>query len=496
VTTFWNQAVAWLPVMPLAGAALVPIVARRDARAAGGFAFAVTLATLALAVALTVQLLASGPLTAHVGGWVAPYGIALRFDRLGAWAAPLAGFFALVLPFAWRYLEGTIPRERWAAFYALMLLNLGGLIGFSLTADLFNLFLAMEVVSISSYALVAVAGKGTAAWAALKYLLLGAVSSLLVLFAVALLFALTGSLNMVDVAARLAAGEPSRAATLALASLAVAFAVKAALFPLHVWLPDAHAIAPSPVSAVLSGLVVKIGIVGLARVMQLAAGSGIALDVFRELLLLLGAIAIVMGAFLAIFQDDIKLMLAYSTISNVGYIVLGLGLGAPLAVAGALVHVFNHALIKVTLFLAAGSIIHQTGLRTLTELRGVARTLPQTCAAMALGAIAIVGLPPTAGFITKWYIALGAFSAGRVAYGFALVFGALFVFVYYVRMLDAFYFRAATRAEVATAVEPPWSMRGPVLALAVACVVVGLLGGILLAFMTPAAAELLPALGS
>ncbi len=487
---------AWLPVLPLAAAALVPIVAQRNARAAGGFTFVVTLLTAALAVALTIRLVAEGPLTVHLGGWVAPYGIELRFDRLGAWSAPLATFFALVVPFAWRYLEGSVPRERWAAFYALMLLNLGGLIGFSLTVDLFNLFLAMEVVSISSYALVAVAGRGTAAWAALKYLLLGSVSSLLVLFAVALLFALTGSLNLFDVAARLAASEPSPAATLALASLAVAFVVKAALFPLHVWLPDAHAIAPSPVSAVLSGLVVKIGIVGLVRVMQLAGESGIALDVFSELLMLLGAVAIVMGAFLAIFQDDIKLMLAYSTISNIGYIVLGLGLAVPFAVSGALVHVFNHALIKVTLFLAAGSIIHQTGLRTLTDLRGVGRTLPQTCAAMTLGAMAIVGLPPTAGFISKWYIGLGAFSAGRVAYGFALVFGALFVFIYYVRMLNTFYFQRATREEVVAAVEPPWSMRGPVIALAAACLIVGLFGGILLAFITPAVGELLAAMGS
>ncbi len=496
MTIAWSQTVPYLVVLPLAGAALVPIVARRDARAAGGFTFVVTLVTAALAIALTVRLVVEGPLTAHVGGWVAPYGIELRFDRLGAWTAPLAVFFVLVVPFAWRYLEGTVPRDRWAAFYALMLLNLGGLIGFSLTADLFNLFLSMEVVSLSSYALVAVAGRGTAAWAALKYLLLGSVSSLLVLFAVALLFALTGSLNLPDVAARLAAAEPSPAATLALASLAVAFAVKAALFPLHVWLPDAHAIAPSPVSAVLSGLVVKIGIVGLVRVMELAASSGIALDLFGELLMVLGAVAIVMGAFLAIFQDDIKLMLAYSTISNIGYIVLGLGLGAPFAVAGALVHVVNHALIKVTLFLAAGSIIHQTGLRTLTDLRGVGRTLPQTCAAMTLGAIAIVGLPPTAGFISKWYIGLGAFSAGRVAYGFALVFGALFVFIYYVRMLNAFYFRTPTREEVAAAVEPPWSMRGPVLFLAAACVIVGLLGGFLLAFIMPAVGDLLPAIRS
>ena len=495
MTTLGSTLLPWLVALPLVGAALVPIVARHDARRAGGLTFAVALATTALASILVAQLASQGPFSADLGGWTAPYGIELRFDRFAAWTMPLAALFAFVIPFSWRYLDGTLPRERWAPFYALLLLNLGGLLGFSVTGDLFNLFVTMEVVSLSSYALVAVAGRGVAAWAALKYLLLGAVSSLLVLFAVGLLFALTGSLNLADVSARLAAAEPSGAALLALASLAVAFLVKAAVFPLHVWLPDAHAIAPSPVSAVLSGLVVKVGIVGLLRVLQLAAGTGIALEPLNAVLMVLGATAIVMGAFLAIFQDDIKLMLAYSTISNIGYIVLGIGLASPFALIGAFVHVFNHALIKVTLFLAAGAIIHQTGYRTLSDLHGVARRMPQTAAAMAIGAVSIVGLPPTAGFVCKWYIALGAFEADQGGYGFALVFGALFIFVYYVRMLDAFFFRAPVRPEVAAAVEAPWSMRAPVLVLAAACLVLGVLGGIPIGFVEPAVVDLLAAMG-
>ncbi len=491
----WSALLPWLVVLPLTGAVLVPIVAAREPRRAGVFTQVVVLLTTAVAGALMWHLNEVGPFAVGLGGWAAPYGIELRFDRFGAWTFPLAGLFALVVPFSWRYLEGTLPLQRWPAFYALMLLNLGGLLGFSVTGDLFNLFVAMEVVSLSGYALVAVAGGGLAAWAALKYLLLGAVSSLMVLFGVGLLFALTGSLNMLDVAERVAASAPSPATTLALASLAVAFMLKAALFPLHVWLPDAHAIAPSPVSAVLSGLVVKVGVVGLLRVLQLAAGSGSDLVLFNQVMMLLGAAAIVMGAFMAIFQDDIKLMLAYSTISNIGYIVLGLGLAAPFALIGAAVHVFNHALIKVALFLAAGSIIHQTGFRTLSDLRGVARVMPQTSAAMAIGAVSIVGLPPTAGFVCKWYIALGAFEAGQGGYGFALVFGALFIFVYYVRMLNAFYFQQPARPEVAAAHEPPWTMRAPVLVLAALCLIMGVLGGIPLAFVEPAVVDLLAAMG-
>jgi multicomponent Na+:H+ antiporter subunit D len=282
----------------------------------------------------------------------------------------------------------------------------------------------------------------------------------------------------------------------AFAAFAVSFMVKTAMFPVHVWLPDAHAIAPSPVSAVLSGMVVKVGVVGMLRVYQVYFGAEVLeLGAFNQALVWLGAVSIVMGAFFAIFQDDIKLMLAYSTISNIGYIVLGLGLASPYAVIGASVHVFNHALIKATLFLAAGAIIHQTGFRTLSDLRGVARSMPQTSAAMAIGAVSIVGLPPTAGFVCKWYIALGAFEANQAPFGFALVFGALFIFIYYIRMLNAFYFQKPVHDVVAQAREVPWSMRAPIVLLAALCLILGVLGGIPLSFVEPAVLDLLPLWG-
>ena len=202
-----------------------------------------------------------------------------------------------------------------------------------------------------------------------------------------------------------------------------------------------------------------------------------------------------MGAFFAMFQDDLKLMLAYSTISNIGYIVLGLGLAAPFAVIGGAVHVFNHALIKTALFLAAGALIHQTGFRTLHDLQGAARSMPLTSAALAIGAVSIVGLPPTAGFVCKWYIALGAFEAGRGLFGVVLVFGALFIFVYFVRMVNALYFRPAVHREVSEAREAPPAMLVPVLILAALCLVMGVLGGLPLSFVEPAVLDLLPGAG-
>jgi multicomponent Na+:H+ antiporter subunit D len=492
VTGPWAEALPWVIVLPLVGAALTPAVAARHPRVAGFWSWGVLLVTAVLASGLVSELLARGPFSYQLGGWAASYGIELRFDHFSAWVLPLVVLFVVIVPFSWRYLDHVMPDERRPPFYALLLLNAGGMIGFCVTGDLFNLFVFTEVVSLSSYALVAVGGRGLAAFAALKYLFIGAVSSLLMLFATAQLFVLTGSLNMADVSLGLGEIGGGTAVMVAFAAYAVSFMVKAAMFPVHVWLPDAHAIAPSPVSAVLSGMVVKVGVVGMLRIYQVYFGAEVLdLGAFNLALVWLGAISIVMGAFFAIFQDDIKLMLAYSTISNIGYIVLGLGLASPYAVIGASVHVFNHALIKATLFLAAGSIIHQTGFRTLSDLRGIARTMPQTSAAMAIGAVSIVGLPPTAGFVCKWYIALGAFEANQAPFGFALVFGALFIFIYYIRMLNAFYFQKPVHAAVAQASEAPWSMRGPVVLLAALCLILGVLGGIPLNFVEPAVLDLL-----
>ena len=450
------------------------------------------------AVQLILRVAREGPFSYPLGGWKPPLGIEFRFDEFSAVAGVICLIGWLAVLYSVRYVEWLreLPKQRIPYYYALLLLNLGGMLGFAITGDLFNLFVFLEVLSLSAYALVAVSGEPTAAMAAFKYLLLGAISSLLVLFSIGLLYAMTGTLNMADVTARLSSVGGTAPVALALALFAVGFMVKAALFPLHIWLPDAHAIAPSPVSAVLSALVVKVGIIGMLRVYQIYYGARVLnLSTLNLVLVWLGAISIVMGAFFAIFQDDIKLMLAYSTISNIGYIVMGLGLASQYALIGASVHVFNHALIKATLFLAAGAFIYRTGYRTLTDLRGIGRSMPLTTAAISIGAISIVGIPPTAGFLCKWYIALGAFQAGQPFFGFALVFGALFIFIYYIRMVNAFYFQAPVHREVLEAREAPASMLGPILILAALCLIMGILGRIPLSFIEPGVVRLLAPLG-
>ena len=485
----------WLPLaflVPLVAGALTPAVARGRPGLARGWALSAALfSTLATAM-LTRRVAREGPFSYAMGGWAPPWGIELRFDEFSAAALFISFIVVLVLVFSGPYVLRAVPRPRIPWYYSLLLINLGAMIGFVVTGDLFNLFVFMELVAVSSYALVAVGGGRTAALAAFKYLVAGAVSSTLILFCIGVLYALTGSLNMSDVALRLAEVEARAPVVLALVGLVVGFLVKAGLFPLHVWLPDAHAIAPTPINALSSALVVKLGIIGLLRVFPLFGAAGaVSLAPLYDALAWLGAISILAGAFFALFQQDVKLMLAYSTISNIGYIVLGLGLSGELAVTGAGIHVLNHALIKATLFLAAGAMLHQSGYRTLGDLRGVGHAMPWSSFSLLLGVLAIAGLPPTAGFLGKWYIALGAIQSGRPGFAVVVLLGALLVFMYLGRMLNAFYFRAPTHERMLAVREAPASMLGPVLLLAVLCVLGGLQGRWPVWLIEPAVVRLL-----
>lgn len=491
----WWQWPHWLPlavIVPLGSGVMTPAVSRGDVRRAWRWAVMASVLTACVTLALVVRVADEGPFSYPFGGWEPPYGIELRFDEVSALAFVVAFLGALAVIFSGRYAERSLDPVRIPYYYALLLLDIAGLIGFSVTGDMFNMFVFMEIVSLSSYALVAVSGERIAEMAAFKYLVLGAISSLLMLFSIGMLYGVTGTLNLADLAQRLGNVEAAVTVAVAIALMVAGFMVKSALFPLHVWLPDAHAIAPSPVSAVLSGLVVKVGLLGTFRLYQVAYRAGVVdLGGLDQVLVWLGAISIVMGAFFAIFQDDIKMMLAYSTISNVGYIVMGIGLVSHYSMIGAAVHIFNHAIIKSALFLAAGAIIHQTGYRRLSDLKGAGRGMPLTAAALSVGAVSIVGIPPTAGFLCKWYIALGAFEAGRPAFGYALVFGALFIFIYYIRMLNAFYFQVPVHADVVHAGDPPLSMLAPVWILAGLCLAMGLAGKVPLTFIAPAVGRLL-----
>ena len=469
-------------VVPVASAALLAVFGHARPRLSWAVTLAVALTTTAAASVLCAVVAGGGEVRYAVGGWGAPLGIELRFDRLSAVTALFGAVTVLVVVFSRTLLPRSGPRA--SLFFALVLVNLGGLNGFAVAGDLFNLFVFMELLSVSAYALVAAGRARGAALAALKYLLPCAVSSLLVLFAVGLAFALTGSLNMADVSARLPGAAPP-AVALTLAAFAVGFMIKAALFPLHFWLPDAHGSAPGPVSALLSALVVKAGIIGLVRVAAVfgdAAQPGL-----NVALMLLGAVAIVFGGVAALVQREIKRVLAYSTISNIGYIALGLGTASATAVAGGLAHVFYHGVTKAGVFLAAAALVERTGLHTIDDLRGLGHRMPWAATALGAGMIALAGVPPTAAFVGKWQIALGAMEAGRPALVAVVLAGALLALGYGIRIINALFFRAPTHERVVAASEAPPSMILPLVVAIGVALSAGLSGAAMIEFLRPLA---------
>ncbi len=470
-------------LVPLVAAALLPALTLKRPRLAWAAALAVALATAAVAALLTAALVDSSALRYSVGGWAAPLGIELVFDRISAITVVFSGVTALALVFSRTLAAGLGPRP--ALFHALVLVNLGGLNGFAVAGDLFNLFVFMELLSVSAYALVAAGRAPGSALAALKYLLPGAVSSLLVLFSIGIVFALTGSLNMADAGSRLAAADAQAATMLAVAAFAAGFMVKAALFPLHFWLPDAHSVAPGPVSALLSALVIKVGVIGLLRAGLLFGEA--AAPALGQVLTLLGAVAIVAGAVAATVQRELKRLLAYSTVSNVGYIALGLGLATTASVAGSLVHVAYHGVTKAGVFLAAAALVERSGLHDIDDLRGLGHRMPWTATALSAGMVALAGVPPTAAFVGKWQIALGALEAQRPLLIAVALGGALLALGYGIRVINTLFFRSPTHARVVAAREAPVSMVLPLILLVGLALSAGLSGALLIEFVRPVA---------
>lgn len=487
-----------LVAVPLLFAATCPIVGMWKRQICFPWALAGVSATTFLAWSLIGKVTPRHAVAYNVGGWKPPFGIQVRVDYVGLlMACTITGITLLVLVYSFRYVEHDVKPERIPYFYTLILLIFLAMIGFSITGDIFNLFVFMEIFSITSYALVGITGQKAAVRAAFKYLLMGATSSLTVLLAITLLYSVTGSLNMIDISARLASMKAAYipVAMVALALFAVGFAVKAALFPLHVWLPDAHSMAPSPVSAVLSALVIKMGVIGFIRVLFVVYGrdfnavSG-SWGTVASVLAWAGAVAVVVGAFMAIFQKDFKYMIAYSSVSHIGYIVLGVCMLSARGMTGGLFNIVAHAMGKACFFLVAGAIIYKLGVRGIEDLRGLGRAMPMTAGAFALASLSIVGIPPTAGFVAKFYLVLGSIQSRQYAFVAFILLGSLLAAVYCFRIVYYMFFCPAKETGSSIA-EAPVTMWAPTAALAAGTLVLGLFPGLLVPGLTTASRLLL-----
>ncbi len=286
-----------------------------------------------------------------------------------------------------------------------------GMNGLVLSQDLFSVYIFLEVAAVASYALVAYGLGAEELEASFKYLMLSVVASAAVLTAIAILYGMTGALGFDAVAAGLRLLEANTVIGIAAALFLMGFGLKAALIPFHAWLPDAHPSAPAPISAILSGLLIKVsGVYAIARIFFHVLGMTPALS---QILMWLGAVSIVVAAFLALGQSDMKRMLAYSSISQVGYVVLGIGIGTPLGVAGGLFHLLNHALAKGLLFFTSGSVQQATGTRNLDEMGGLAKRMPWTAGTNLIGSLSIAGVPPLGGFWSKLIIIIALIQSRR-----------------------------------------------------------------------------------
>ncbi len=358
-----------------------------------------------------------------------------------------------------------------STFYALFLVMIAGMNGLVLVPDLFSVYLFLEVAAVASYALVAFGLGYDELEASFKYLMLSVVASAFALLSITVIFGMTGSLNFQAVAQGLQDLQARLVLGVCVAFFIMGFGLKAALVPFHAWLPDAHPSAPAPISAMLSGLLIKVsGIYALFRIIYSVIGLT---PVLSQLLMALGTISMVVAALLALGQKDIKRMLAYSSISQVGYIVLGLALGTPLGIAGALFHLFNHAVAKGLLFLNSGSIQHITGTRNLEELGGLGKMVPVTAGTNLVGALSIAGVPPLAGFWSKLIIIMALIQAREFGYALVAILASILTLWYYLLIQrKAFFGRVAEKWLQVR--EAPFWMSAANVVLALVCILVGI----------------------
>lgn len=481
-----------LPVVPVAilivGAYFVPLFRRAGPKASATITLACLTASAVLIWYMAWLTARGTTIRYYVGGWAPPFGIEIVIGPLEAFLLSTIAAVALAIT-VWSIggLKHEVHRQGTAFYYTVFLLLIAGMAGMAMAADLFNLYVFLEMSGIATCALVAARGDRKSTAAAFKYVILNALGSAFVLAAIGMVYMVTGNLNIAYIKQELPAVWPlySHLLWTAVSFFVVGFGIKSALFPLHLWLPDAHSSAPAPASALLSGLVVKVYAFSLLRIAPLMVGMPGA-EASREVLylglLVLASAAIIGGSAFALVQTTVKRLLAYSTVAQVGYIYLGLALGGPALIA-AYFHIVAHALMKSCLFLAAGTMSSATGAKKISDYDGMSRRQPVVMAAFAVGAASMIGLPGFAGLISKWYLATGAIEAGMPVFAILMVVSGLLNAAYYLPVLERAYLRPPARP-FASDLPPAPSMVWAVVVLAAGCIVLGVAPGWTLQFIS------------
>ena len=412
-------------------------------------AWIVALLATASAFAVSFLLLqhvhANGMISYEMGGWEAPWGIEYVIDKTNAFVLLIVSAIGLLLmPYAAQSVAKEIAPENQTIFYTAYLLCLSGLLGITATGDAFNVFVFLEISSLSSYTLISLGKDRRALTASFQYLVMGTIGATLILIGVGLLYMMTGTLNMYDLAERLPEVIDTRTVRTAFAFLTVGVCLKLALFPLHMWLPNAYGYAPSTVSAFLAATSTKVAIYVLLRFVFTIFGIEFSFGsmALNYVLPALAVAAIIVGSLTAIYQTNIKHLLAYASVAQIGYILLGVSLVSVTGLSAALLHIFNHAIIKCGLFLAVGCIFYRFGSARMDDMKGLGKLMPWTMAAIVAGGLSLIGVPLTVGFISKWYLVIGALERDLWYVAVIVLAGSLLAVAYIWKLVEAAYFQA------------------------------------------------------
>lgn len=430
--------------------------------------------SLGASVLLLRKVLRDGPWRYFVGGWEPPWGIELAIDPANALLLVLVTLLAsVVLLYAHASVAKEIGHVRAPLFYAVLSLLVAGLLGIAVTGDAFNVFVFLEISSLATYSLIAMGRDRRALTASFQYLIMGTIGATFYLIGIGFLYAMTGTLNMADLADRLPEVADTRTVRTAFAFIVTGICLKLAVFPLHLWLPNAYTFAPSAVTALVAATSTKVALYLLIRMLFTVFGPSFAFvqEPTAGILVALAVVGMLSCSLVAIGQRDVKRMLAYSSVAQIGYMVLGIGMVSVLGLTAALLHMFNHALMKGALFMALGMVAYRVRGTGPEQVAGLARRMPWTFWAFVVGGLSLVGVPLTVGFVSKWYLILAAIEQGWWPVVGAIVLASLMALVYIGRVIQSGWFDEPPPGKPE---EAPLSMLLPTWALIVANVYFGI----------------------
>jgi len=453
-------------VIPLVAAPLCVLIGQRNI--AWGITVLASLLTACVSVFLMMETLDGSVISYHLGGWAPPLGIEYRVDIVNAFVLFIVGMTgALVAIYARASIEREIDPDLHVYFYTAYLLCLTGLLGVTITGDAFNVFVFLEISSLSTYTLVALgAGRDQRALtASYNYLIMGTIGATFFVIGIGFLYMMTGTLNMADLAERIANMGDNRVIRVAFVFILVGIGLKLAMFPLHLWLPNAYSYAPSVVSVFLAATATKVAVYVLLRFAFTVFGFDYPFQAatLSWVLMPLALIAMFAMSIVAIFQSDLKRMLAYSSVAQIGYILLGVSMLSKPGLMAGIIHLFNHAVTKGALFMAVGIFVLRYGSSRIEDLRGAGRTMPWTAAAFVAGGLGLIGVPLTTGFISKWYLITAAFESNDWWLALLIVGSSLIAVFYVWRVVEALYLaepegKPAVSSAPLSMVLPTWAL--------------------------------------